>query len=183
MQLGRKTHSYLDFNGSAGNPNQNYADLLAIRTECKSYDLHTHIDWFTRSCWFRNRPEHLAQWCYSNLGKLHHRRCRYPYFLGCSLFWCWVFVSLGSYPCFLVGVKSISFFINREESSADAGKLMYGWTVPSMPAYALTLAVGTIGAFIMPHNLYLHSGLVISLARYTNTIPRSCSLETLRIKW
>ena len=39
---------------------------------------------------------------------------------------------------------------------------MYGWVVPTMPPWALTQAVGTIGAVIMPHNLYLHSGLVLS---------------------
>ena len=31
-----------------------------------------------------------------------------------------------------------------------------------MAQYAVTQAVGTIGAVIMPHNLYLHSGLVLS---------------------
>ena len=39
---------------------------------------------------------------------------------------------------------------------------MYGWVVPTMQPYAVTQAVGTIGAVIMPHNLYLHSGLVLS---------------------
>ena len=33
---------------------------------------------------------------------------------------------------------------------------------PTVQPWATTLAVGTIGAVIMPHNLYLHSGLVLS---------------------
>jgi NRAMP (natural resistance-associated macrophage protein)-like metal ion transporter len=57
---------------------------------------------------------------------------------------------------------SICFFINWGTSGADAAALVKGWVVPSMPAYALTQTVGTIGAVIMPHNLYLHSGLVLS---------------------
>jgi len=64
--------------------------------------------------------------------------------------------------CFLVSVMSVSFFINWGETDVDAGKLMMGWIVPRLPSYALTQAVGTIGAVIMPHNLYLHSGLVLS---------------------
>ena len=64
--------------------------------------------------------------------------------------------------CLLIGTMSICFFINWGASHADAGKLLAGWIIPSMPGYALTQLVGTIGAVIMPHNLYLHSGLVLS---------------------
>ena len=62
----------------------------------------------------------------------------------------------------LIGTMSICFFINWGSSGADAGMLLRGWIVPTMPSYALTQTVGTIGAVIMPHNLYLHSGLVLS---------------------
>jgi len=44
----------------------------------------------------------------------------------------------------------------------SALELLRGWAVPTMASYAVTTAVGTIGAVIMPHNLYLHSGLVLS---------------------
>ena len=64
--------------------------------------------------------------------------------------------------CVLIGTMSVCFFINWGDSDADAAALIKGWIVPSMPAYALTQTVGTIGAVIMPHNLYLHSGLVLS---------------------
>lgn len=62
----------------------------------------------------------------------------------------------------LIGTMSLCFFINWGASDVDAGLLIRGWLVPSMPSYALTLTVGTVGAVIMPHNLYLHSGLVLS---------------------
>ena len=64
--------------------------------------------------------------------------------------------------CVLISTMSMCFFINWGQSGADAAALIQGWVVPMMPAYALTQAVGTIGAVIMPHNLYLHSGLVLS---------------------
>ena len=41
-------------------------------------------------------------------------------------------------------------------------QMLTGWAVPFLPAYGFTQAIGTLGAVIMPHNLYLHSGLVLS---------------------
>ena len=64
--------------------------------------------------------------------------------------------------CLLISMMSICFFINWGVSNTDAGELLEGWIVPQLPYYAVTQAVGTIGAVIMPHNLYLHSGLVLS---------------------
>jgi len=64
--------------------------------------------------------------------------------------------------CFLIACMSISFFVNWGETQVDPLELVKGWIIPSLPAYAITQAVGTIGAVIMPHNLYLHSGLVLS---------------------
>ena len=40
--------------------------------------------------------------------------------------------------------------------------LLFGWLVPSSQRWGVMPLVGTIGAVIMPHNLYLHSGLVLS---------------------
>jgi NRAMP (natural resistance-associated macrophage protein)-like metal ion transporter len=64
--------------------------------------------------------------------------------------------------CVLIGTMSICFFINWGSTQADAAQFFEGWVVPTVPSYGLTQAVGTIGAVIMPHNLYLHSGLVLS---------------------
>lgn len=41
----------------------------------------------------------------------------------------------------------------------DGGEYAKGWAVPMMQQYALMQGIGTLGAVIMPHNLYLHSGL------------------------
>lgn len=61
-----------------------------------------------------------------------------------------------------VGVMCVCFFICWGKSDTDAGEFMSGWAVPEIQSYALTQAIGTVGAVIMPHNLYLHSGLVKS---------------------
>ena len=62
----------------------------------------------------------------------------------------------------LIGTMTICFFVNWAKSDTDPAELAFGWVVPTMQPYAVTQAVGTIGAVIMPHNLYLHSGLVLS---------------------
>jgi natural resistance-associated macrophage protein len=62
----------------------------------------------------------------------------------------------------LVATMSVSFFIEWGDSPTYGGDLYKGWILPLLHSYGITQAVGTIGAVIMPHNLYLHSGLVIS---------------------
>ena len=62
----------------------------------------------------------------------------------------------------LVFTMAVCFFINWGEAETNGAELLYGLVVPTMKPYMLTQAVGTIGAVVMPHNLYLHSGLVKS---------------------
>jgi len=73
---------------------------------------------------------------------------------------------LEAFICLLISMMSIAFFINWGISggSPSGGEdgLPFGWAVPTVQSWAITQAVGTIGAVIMPHNLYLHSGLVLS---------------------
>jgi len=57
---------------------------------------------------------------------------------------------------------TVSFFANWAKTAVDPVELALGWVVPAVPAYAVAQAVGCVGAVIMPHNLYLHSGLVLS---------------------
>ena len=40
--------------------------------------------------------------------------------------------------------------------------MVYGTFVPTIPKKAFTAALGLVGAVIMPHNLYLHSSLVLT---------------------
>lgn len=63
---------------------------------------------------------------------------------------------------FLVSAMTVSFFANWAKTAVDPVELALGWVVPAVPAYAVAQAVGCVGAVIMPHNLYLHSGLVLS---------------------
>lgn len=64
--------------------------------------------------------------------------------------------------CVLIAIMSFSFFVNWGETSTDSAALLKGWGLPMMKSYAFTQAIGAVGAVIMPHNLYLHSGLVLS---------------------
>jgi manganese transport protein len=60
----------------------------------------------------------------------------------------------------LVTVIGISFIFEMIFAQPEMGKVVYG-LIPSMPTEAaLYIAIGIIGATVMPHNLYLHSSLV-----------------------
>ncbi len=68
----------------------------------------------------------------------------------------------------LVGIIFIAFFIQIFMAAPSVSNIISGF-VPSLPnknnpqnETALFLAVGIIGATVMPHNLYLHSALVQS---------------------
>lgn len=62
----------------------------------------------------------------------------------------------------LIGTMGISFCVNWGETPTDVPDLVRGWILPTLPSYAVSQAISAIGAVIMPHNLYLHSGLVLS---------------------
>lgn len=60
----------------------------------------------------------------------------------------------------LVAVIGLSFLIEIILAKPDLGEVVTGF-VPSIPNNtALYIAIGIIGATVMPHNLYLHSALV-----------------------
>lgn len=60
----------------------------------------------------------------------------------------------------MVTLIGISFFIEMVIVKPDAGEMLKGF-IPSLPGNAaLYIAIGIIGATVMPHNLYLHSALV-----------------------
>lgn len=63
---------------------------------------------------------------------------------------------------FLILVMAASFFVNMAEAKPDYAKMAYGTIVPTIPPGSLTAAIGLIGCVIMPHNLYLHSSLVLT---------------------
>ena len=60
----------------------------------------------------------------------------------------------------LVAIIGFSFIFEMIFAQPEMGKVLYG-LIPSMPSEAaLYIAIGIIGATVMPHNLYLHSSLV-----------------------
>ncbi len=60
----------------------------------------------------------------------------------------------------LVLIIGVSFIFEMIFAQPEAGKVLSG-LIPSLPnANALYIAIGIIGATVMPHNLYLHSSLV-----------------------
>jgi len=60
----------------------------------------------------------------------------------------------------LISIIGISFLIELFYSKPEISELITG-LIPSLPAEgALYIAIGIIGATVMPHNLYLHSSLV-----------------------
>ena len=60
----------------------------------------------------------------------------------------------------LVTIIGVSFIFEMIFAQPEMGKVIYG-LIPSLPSdAALYIAIGIIGATVMPHNLYLHSSLV-----------------------
>lgn len=60
----------------------------------------------------------------------------------------------------LVGIIGVSFLIEIILAKPQLGEVAKGF-IPSLPnETALYIAIGIIGATVMPHNLYLHSALV-----------------------
>lgn len=57
---------------------------------------------------------------------------------------------------------AVCFFVNFFIISPNFGDLMFGLFVPTIPEGSFGAAIGLVGAVIMPHNLYLHSALVLS---------------------
>lgn len=60
----------------------------------------------------------------------------------------------------LILVIGVSFLIEIFLAKPDAGEILKGFVPSALSGDALYIAVGIIGATVMPHNLYLHSSLV-----------------------
>jgi len=68
---------------------------------------------------------------------------------------------LEAFFAFLVAVMAICFYINMFVVMPPASGVLSGF-IPYIPEGAGNATVGLVGAVIMPHNLYLHSALVLS---------------------
>ena len=79
----------------------------------------------------------------------------------------------------LVGTIAAAFVIEIVLGRPDWGGLARGF-IPNLPdADALYIAIGILGATVMPHNLYLHSSLVQTrkIGNTREDIPSGNSLE------
>jgi len=62
----------------------------------------------------------------------------------------------------LIMIMAVCFFINFFVVKPDPIAILEGTFIPDIPSGALGATVGLIGSVIMPHNIYLHSSLVLS---------------------
>lgn len=62
----------------------------------------------------------------------------------------------------LIAIMTITFMINMVAAKPDVGEMAFGMFVPTVPSGSIQAALGLVGAVIMPHNLYLHSSLVLT---------------------
>ncbi|KAJ8452866.1 hypothetical protein Cgig2_014629 [Carnegiea gigantea] len=70
---------------------------------------------------------------------------------------------------FLVFTIAACFFVELGYAKPQASEVLYGLFVPQLKGNGATgLAISLLGAMVMPHNLFLHSALVLS-----RKIPRS----------
>jgi manganese transport protein len=79
----------------------------------------------------------------------------------------------------LIAVVGTSFFVEIFLAKPSLGEISRG-LIPSLPgAAALYVAIGIIGATVMPHNLYLHSALVQTrkIKREDSHIKRALKLN------
>jgi manganese transport protein len=75
----------------------------------------------------------------------------------------------------LITVIGLSFLLEIFFAKPDAAEVMHGFIPSSLNGSALYIAIGIIGATVMPHNLYLHSSLVQTRRNGTdqNSIARA----------
>jgi manganese transport protein len=78
----------------------------------------------------------------------------------------------------LVAVIGVSYLYELVSAPPDWGAALFHSVVPQLPdRSAITLAVGIIGATIMPHTLYLHSSLTQNRTPPRNDLDRRALLR------
>ena len=62
----------------------------------------------------------------------------------------------------LIIIMTVCFCINMVAAEPSYKEIALGTLIPSVPSGAWPAALGLVGAVIMPHNMYLHSSLVLT---------------------
>ncbi len=81
----------------------------------------------------------------------------------------------------LIAVIGLMYMTEIWLSKPDWPQIARGLLIPSLPAGATLVAVGIIGATVMPHNLYLHSALIQTRVRKNDSIKKKHSVYRLAI--
>lgn len=83
----------------------------------------------------------------------------------------------------LVAVIGISYFVEIFLAKPDWGKVVYHTLIPSLGPESILVAVGMLGATVMPHVIFLHSELVKSrrTSEDIQDIKRHFNMERLDI--
>jgi len=82
----------------------------------------------------------------------------------------------------LLGAMTLCFGLNFLQDPPTGKEIARG-LIPSMPHYSLRVAIGTVGAVIMPHNVHLHSAVVLSRSidrrnpRQVQTANKYCAID------
>lgn len=69
---------------------------------------------------------------------------------------------LEGFFCCLIMIVGVCFISNLFKADIDIGDMLYGWAVPTIPTGSVGSMLGLVGTVIMPHNLHLHSALVLT---------------------
>lgn len=72
----------------------------------------------------------------------------------------------------MIGVMVGSFGVMFVNADIPADEVVAGFLIPRLPLRDVPTAVALIGSLIMPHNIYLHSALVLSRRSYMTTVAR-----------
>ncbi len=78
----------------------------------------------------------------------------------------------------LIAMMTVCFLFTFYTDPADPLKMLHGLAVPYVDEQATVQAVSILGAIVMPHSIYLHSGLVLS-----RDIDRSRAHKVAEANW
>jgi len=81
----------------------------------------------------------------------------------------------------LIAVIGFGYMLEIWLVKPPFGEIVRGLAVPSLPVGATLVAVGIIGATVMPHNLYLHSALIQTRVRPADSLSRKQSVFRLAV--
>jgi manganese transport protein len=81
----------------------------------------------------------------------------------------------------LIAVIGLVYMVEILLVKPPLDQILRGLLVPSIPIGGTLVAVGIIGATVMPHNLYLHSALIQTRVRPSDSLSRKKSIYRLAI--